>query len=156
MPNCPKCGDSYQPNETECSNCGIVFAKYQTYKENAEIKRQAEIKGAKYIRRSIILCVSLFVLFIPSVAFTYILTNSDKLSWSVAGLLIFLLLISALNILFVKCPRCNNSFIFNFMTLDGQIKSIYPFSMGLSCNHCGFNVRKMNIHHNNSLEKGGS
>ena len=156
MPNCPKCWDSFQLSETECSNCGIVFAKYQNYKENAENKRQVEIKGAKYIRRSIILCVSLFAMFIPSVAVTYILTKSDRLSWSIAGVLFFLLLISALNILVVKCPLCNNSFIFNLRTIEGQIKSVYPLSKGLSCNHCGFNVRKKNIHHNNSLEKDGS
>ena len=156
MPNCPKCHTSYQSDETECSNCGIVFEKYQQFTENAEKKRQAEIKGAKYIRRSIILCVSLFCLIVPSFGVTYILTQSDALSLSIAGALIFSLLVSILNIFLVKCPRCNNSFIFNFMTTEGTIKSIYPLSMGLSCNHCGFNVRKKNIHHNNALEKDGS
>ena len=88
------------------------------------------IEGAKKIRRSIIVSLLVIVLFIPSVAISYAWKESDTISLTVAGIFIIAIIISGFNITFTKCPRCQNSYIFNLLTLKGQVKSMYPFLFG--------------------------
>ncbi len=142
MPNCPKCHNKYQPDELECNNCGVVFEKYTLYQGKAKKRKISEIEGAKKSRRSIIISLLVMVLFIPSVAISYAWKESDTISFIVACIFIIAIIISGFNIAFTKCPRCHNSYIFNLLTLKGQVKSMYPEFFGFKCNHCGFDIMK--------------
>ena len=145
MPNCPKCNNECQPDEFECNKCGVVFEKYSLYQEIAKKRKLSEINGTKKFRRDIVVFILITFLFIPSVAISYQWKESSAVTLAVAGIFMVALLIAGLNVLFSKCPRCNNSYIFNLLTLKSQIKSMYPLYFGFKCNHCGYEIlRKRN------------
>ena len=138
MLSCPKCCFENDPDALECKHCGIVFEKYPSYLENTIKRKQIEDKGAKKIRRRMLISFALFIFYVPAGGLIRTITGSDKISFIFVliyfGFLAFFLFLWTFSV----CPRCEKYFFYDWYSYRKCFKS-HPFRT--KCINCGFSIK---------------
>ena len=109
---------------------------FKNSQPHSKPKSELELKGAIHLRKLRITLFSLFLFYVPFVAFMDSIMPSEKISIAFAIIYFCTMAFVGIWYNFSKCPRCNNFFGWKWYYGNGFTNK---------CLHCGLSIRKKDL-----------